>query len=89
VASGGDGGGPAGGAPGPEVAGPGAGETAGTGDGTGAGEAAGTGQPGVDLALARLEEAEGVPAERQVEIYDEVHRRLFDALHGAGGDSGG
>ncbi|MFJ9691318.1 hypothetical protein [Kitasatospora sp. NPDC101183] len=39
-----------------------------------------TGHPGVDAALARLEELDGVPAEAHVPVYEDVHQRLVDTL---------
>ncbi|WP_354642865.1 hypothetical protein [Kitasatospora camelliae] len=43
-------------------------------------EAAPTGHPGVDDALARLEETAGVETGEQVAVYEDVHRRLADIL---------
>ncbi len=43
-------------------------------------QAARTGNPRVDAALARLAELDGRPAAEHVEIYEDVHRRLQEAL---------
>lgn len=40
----------------------------------------GTGDPRVDDALIRLQEVEQTPVDEHVAIYDDVHRRLQDAL---------
>ena len=42
-----------------------------------------TGEPPVDAALARLHGLAGRPATQHVEVYEDVHRRLQDALSGA------
>ncbi|MFG2824947.1 hypothetical protein ACGFX4_36645 [Kitasatospora sp. NPDC048365] len=39
-----------------------------------------TGHPGVDDALARLEELDGVDTQTRVEVYEDVHRRLSESL---------
>jgi hypothetical protein len=43
-------------------------------------EPAATGEPQVDAALTRLQDVTNAPVEEHVAIYDEVHRRLQDAL---------
>lgn len=39
-----------------------------------------TGNPTVDAALARLGDTVDLPVAEQVEVFDEIHRRLQDAL---------
>ena len=39
-----------------------------------------TGVPGVDAALERLQDVSVAPVDEHVAIYDDVHRRLQDAL---------
>jgi len=39
-----------------------------------------TGHAGVDAALARLADVEAAPTDSHPEVYDDVHRRLHDAL---------
>lgn len=39
-----------------------------------------TGDPRVDTAVARLAEVDGLPTSQHAEVYDEIHRRLQDAL---------
>ncbi|GAA2801870.1 MULTISPECIES: hypothetical protein [Kitasatospora] len=39
-----------------------------------------TGHPGVDDALARLAELDGVDTEARVAVYEDVHRRLTESL---------
>ncbi len=39
-----------------------------------------TGHPGVDAALARLEELESVPTEAHAEVFEDVHQQLRDTL---------
>lgn len=41
---------------------------------------AATGNPTVDAALARLTDTAELPVAEQVEVFDEIHRRLQDAL---------
>lgn len=43
-------------------------------------EVAATGHPTVDAALARLTDSAELPVAEQVEVFDEIHRRLQDAL---------
>jgi len=40
-------------------------------------------RPDIDSALARLSDLEALPVEEHVAVYDEIHRRLRDALDGA------
>ena len=39
-----------------------------------------TGDARVDAALERLQDAETLPTEEQIAVFEEVHRRLQDAL---------
>ena len=39
-----------------------------------------TGEPRVDAALQRLQDISAAPVDEHVAIYDDVHRRLQDAL---------
>jgi hypothetical protein len=39
-----------------------------------------TGEPRVDAALDRLQDVAAAPVDEHVAIYDDVHRRLQDAL---------
>lgn len=39
-----------------------------------------TGEPRVDAALERLHDISAAPVDEHVDIYDDVHRRLQDAL---------
>lgn len=39
-----------------------------------------TGEPGVDEALARLGELDGVGTEQRAEVYEDVHARLAATL---------
>jgi hypothetical protein len=41
---------------------------------------ASTGEPRVDAALVRLQDVTNAPVDEHVAIYDDVHRRLQDAL---------
>lgn len=43
-------------------------------------EVAPTGDERVDAALARMQDTNDLPPAEQVEVFDEVHRRLQDAL---------
>jgi hypothetical protein len=43
-------------------------------------DAAATGESAVDVALARLSQISETPTADHVEVYDDVHRRLTDAL---------
>jgi hypothetical protein len=40
----------------------------------------GTGEPRVDAALDRLQDVAAAPVDEHIAIYDDVHRRLQDAL---------
>jgi hypothetical protein len=39
-----------------------------------------TGHPGVDAALARLDELDGVPTEAHAQVFEDVHQRLRGTL---------
>jgi hypothetical protein len=39
-----------------------------------------TGDARVDAAMERMQDVENLPVEEQVQVFDEVHRRLQDAL---------
>ena len=39
-----------------------------------------TGDARVDAALERMQDVENLPIDEQVQVFDEVHRRLQDAL---------
>lgn len=45
-----------------------------------------TGDERVDAAMARLGELEGAPTASHPEIFEDVHRRLQDALSGIDGE---
>lgn len=42
-----------------------------------------TGHVGIDAALRRLDELDGMPVEQHGEVYDELHGQLRDALTAA------
>ena len=46
-----------------------------------------TGDPRVDDAVARLGDLTDLPVDEQVGVYEEVHRRLHDALAGLAPDA--
>jgi hypothetical protein len=50
-------------------------------------EAAATEDPRVDAAVARLRDTEGRPAAEHVEVFEDVHRRLQEALAGLDGET--
>lgn len=45
-----------------------------------------TGDPRTDAAVARIAELDGLPTAGHVEVYEDIHRRLQDALTDLDGD---
>jgi hypothetical protein len=54
---------------------------------TEASESSPASDPRVAAAIARLADTEGRPAAEHVEVFEDVHRRLQEALAGLDGDS--